>query len=320
MYIPRKEIERVINPKELLVAIHEGFQAFSRGEAVAPSVGQLCFEEPSGEVHIKYGYRKKQPYYVVKVASSFPHSSPSSNGVMLLFSQEKGELLAILHDEGFLTDLRTGLAGALSVQLLAPSAIDCIGVIGTGMQAFYQLLCVQHVTACRDVMVWGRKEEHVQQLMAHPELQMFSFHKASSPEQVARECPLLFTVTSSRAPLLFAEAIRPGTHIVAIGADSPGKQELDPQILAKADLVVVDSRAQSISMGELQHGSKEIQETSLEIGQLKRPFERKGSEITVFDSTGVAIQDVVVASAVYDGLPCTVSRKTARSSGIPVPS
>ncbi len=127
---------------------------------MVPPVGELLLDK--GEVHIKYGYLEQDEYYVIKIASGF-YDNPkiglsSSNGLMLLFSQQTGELLSILLDEGYLTDTRTAVAGAIAAKHLAPKNVSRIGIVGTGTRARLQLEYLKQVTDCRQVLAWGRGE------------------------------------------------------------------------------------------------------------------------------------------------------------------
>ena len=135
----RPQIERVIRPREVIAAMERAFVAYSNGEAVIPPVGQLDFEDPPGDCHIKYGYVKHGSTFTVKIATGFwknpERGLASSNGVVLVFSSETGELLTIFQDEGYLTDMRTAAAGAVAAKYLAPQELDCIGILGAGMQA-----------------------------------------------------------------------------------------------------------------------------------------------------------------------------------------
>src|ERR1700734_1191538 len=128
----RRQIEQVIQPKPAIVA-------YSNGEAVIPPVGQLDFEDPPGDCHIKYGYLKHGSTFTVKIATGFwknpERGLASSNGVVLVFSSQTGELLTIFQDEGYLTDVRTAAAGAVAAKYLAPKEIGAIGIIGAGLQA-----------------------------------------------------------------------------------------------------------------------------------------------------------------------------------------
>ena len=136
--IPLADIKAALADIDLLAAMERAFVNYSSGRAVVPPVAELVFEDPPGDVHIKYGYVRGDDYYVVKIASGFYHNAqldlPSSNGLMLLFSQRSGELRAVLLDEGYLTDQRTAAAGAVAARYLAPATVQRIGIIGTGIQ------------------------------------------------------------------------------------------------------------------------------------------------------------------------------------------
>ena len=156
----RAQIAQVIRPKEVIAAMERAFAAYSNGEAVIPPVGQLDFENPPGDCHIKYGYLKRGSTFTIKIATGFwknpERGLASSNGVVLVFSSETGELLTIFQDEGFLTDMRTAAAGAVAAKYLAPREIGCIGIIGAGLQARLQLDYLREVTPCRRVKLWAR--------------------------------------------------------------------------------------------------------------------------------------------------------------------
>ena len=134
----RAQIERVIEPKQVIAAMERAFVAYSKGEAIIPPVGQLDFEDPPGDCHIKYGYLKHGATFTVKIATGFwnnpQHGLPSSNGVVLVFSSETCELLTIFQDEGYLTDVRSAAAGAVAAKYRAPRDVECIGIIGAGLQ------------------------------------------------------------------------------------------------------------------------------------------------------------------------------------------
>ncbi len=138
------DIKRTLPKIDLSPLIKEGFVAYSSGQAVVPPVGELVFENPPGDVHIKYGYIQNDDYYVVKIASGFYGNTDlniqsSQGGVMILFDQKTGKEVGILIDECYLTNVRTAIAGAVCIELFSPSNISCIGVIGTGVQARMQI-------------------------------------------------------------------------------------------------------------------------------------------------------------------------------------
>ena len=130
------------------------------GILLFPPVGELLFNNPPGDVHIKYGYIKSQDNYVVKIASGFSNNESlglsSSHGVMVMFDSNTGYLKCVLHDEGHLTNVRTAIAGAICAKYIAPTQINRIGIVGTGIQARMQLKYLKLVTNCREVYVLGR--------------------------------------------------------------------------------------------------------------------------------------------------------------------
>jgi len=310
--LSKEEIEKVIDFEKILKFIEEGFVAYSKKETVIPPVASLHFAKPPGDCHIKYGYSKESKYYVVKIASSFYENPkiglPSGNGLMLLFDKQTGKPVCLLLDEGYLTDLRTAAAGCIAAKYLAPKNVRCIGIIGTGAQAYYQLKFLTHATECRKVLVWGRDKEKAKKFCQHSDLKIFQCEVAEDLDQLAKSCNLIITTTSSSKPLLFAQQIQPGTHITAMGADDIGKQELDPHLFQKADRIIVDSRSQCVSIGDASHAIQQglIEEKQLmELGNviLSRSLGRTSdSQITIADLTGVAIQDLQIASAIYSDM------------------
>ena len=153
------QIKLALEGVDLMPLIEEGFVAYSDGRSVVPPVGELVFKNPPGDVHIKYGYIQGDEYYCIKIASGFYENEklglPGGSGMMLLFRQQTGESVCVLHDEAYLTDIRTAVAGAISAKLLAPEDVSTIGVIGTGVQARLQVEHLDGVVVCKEVAVWG---------------------------------------------------------------------------------------------------------------------------------------------------------------------
>jgi len=306
--ITRGEIEKILPSLDLMAAIEAGFVAYSKGHANIPPVGELVLEK--GEVHIKYGAITGDACYVIKIASGFYGNAelglPSSNGLMLLFSQNTGELLATLLDEGILTDARTAVAGAIAAKHLAPPNIECIGIIGTGVQARLQLQYLQPVTTCKKVMVWGRNPEALEKYCSDMTALGYEVATTQDAAELGTTCNLIVTTTITETPILSADHIRPGTHISAIGSDTPHKQELDAAILARADCVVGDSIEQCKLRGEIFKALEARAISSSDVKELGNIIsgQQKGrtsdTDITVFDSTGVAVQDIQIALATYE--------------------
>ncbi|MEQ8362427.1 MAG: hypothetical protein RH948_06120 [Cyclobacteriaceae bacterium] len=306
-----KEIKSCLSScadSDLIQIIEDGFVSYSKGDVVVPPVGHLPFVQPPGDLHIKYGFIKDDDYYVVKLASGF-YNNPqiglsSSNGLMLVFSQKTGELLSILLDEGHLTDIRTALAGAVVARYLAPKQINKIGIVGTGIQARLQLRFLKSVIDCREAIVWGRSEEKLNDYKQDSMLSDFKIDTTQNISELAKRCNYIVTTTPSKKPLLLAVDIQPGTHITAVGADTPGKQELEASLFEEASLVIADSKSQCIDHGDIYHPIHNgiIKEDQIiELGTLISTGQKRKteSEISIADLTGVAIQDIQIAKFVY---------------------
>ena len=310
--IPLETIRQVVPHLDVVGLMEAGFVAYSEGRAVVPPVGELIFEDPPGETHIKYGYIRGGDYYVIKIASGFPENSklglPTGEGLMLLFSQKTGRLETVLLDEAYLTDVRTAAAGAVAARYLAPSEVRRIGILGGGVQARLQLEHLLPMIRCRQALVWMRNPaaaESYRKRFADSDLEI---EFASDPDAVAEACNLIVTTTPAKQPLLRAATIRPGTHITAMGSDTVDKIELEPEILGKADLVVVDSLSQSESRGEVfqavQAGVLD-RGSVVEIGAViagTTEGRTDDEQVTVCDLTGVAVQDLMIAQGVLEGV------------------
>jgi ornithine cyclodeaminase len=268
------------------------------------------FEDPPGEVHIKYGYIKGGDVYVIKIASGFTDNPrrglPSGDGLMLVFDQRTGVLQAVLLDEGYLTNLRTAVAGAVVAKYLARQDVGTAGILGAGVQGRMQLDWLRRVRPFGEAVVWGLNEEELARYRGDMEGPGLRIRTTLRAEEVAEAADVIVTCTPSTAPLLKAEWIRPGTHITAIGSDTAEKQELDPAILTRAGRVVVDSLSQSELRGEVFRAVRAGvigREGLVELGRvIEEPALGRASdeEITVADLTGVAVQDIQISAAVWD--------------------
>ena len=306
--IELKEITSIAEKIDVVAAMKEGFIQYSNDNTVVPPVGELIFKDPPGDVHIKYGYIKNQDYYVIKIASGFYNNAelgiPTGQGMMLLFNQKTGELVAILLDEGYLTNIRTVAAGALAASSFAPKEIKAVGIIGTGTIAKLQIQLLQQINFCKTIWIWGRDHTKVQQLITELGNEI-DIRSAASCAELAQNANVIITTTPAESPLLQADDITVSTLIVAIGSDTHSKQELDSNILGKADLVIADSISQCMSRGEIHQALKAgviTEDKVIELGNaLQDPKLQCTSDdqIVVVDLTGVAVQDIMIASSVY---------------------
>ncbi|MCE5316676.1 MAG: deaminase [Parachlamydia sp.] len=307
--IAKNQLEQFQDIPLLISQIEEGFVKYSQKRALMPPVGHMPFADPPGDLHIKSAAIPGGNYFVVKIAGHFPENvangMPAINGLMLVFCQRTGKPEALLFDEGYLTQLRTGIAGLICAKYLAPKQFDAIGIIGAGAQARIQLQLLAHQTPCRKVWIWSPRHEELIRYQNDPALKDFEIQIAASAAEVVEKCRLIVTTTPSRKPLLFSQDIRPGTHITAVGADSPGKQELDAKIFSRADIVVVDSREQCCEHGDTVHavtGGYIDRAELMELGEViagTASGRTSDQQITIADLTGLGVQDLQIASAVY---------------------
>ena len=304
------QIKQVLPSIDIMPQIEHGFQAYSEGRVTVPPVGEMILEK--GEVHIKYGFVREEEYYVIKIASGFYGNAslgiPSGNGLMLLFRQETGELVSILLDEGYLTDVRTAVAGAIAAKYLAPSKVHRIGIAGTGTQARLQLSYLKDVVDCRDVLVWGRNLEKLNSYKSDMGKEGFIIETTLDATEILHQCNLVVTTTPAKSPFLFRKDLLPGTHITAVGSDTPDKQELDAPMLGSADVVVADSIEQCLVRGEIFQAIKTgdlKREQLIELGHMisgRSEGRTSDRQTTIADLTGVAVQDIRIAQAVYNAV------------------
>ncbi|MGZ8362221.1 MAG: hypothetical protein ACXW3D_00035 [Caulobacteraceae bacterium] len=309
----RDEIEARLAALDLIEPVEQALAAYSRGDTLTPPPGEMLFDAPQGEVHIKCGWMSGFDCYVVKVASGFYGNAalglPSSDGLMLLFDRATGQPVALLQDRGYLTDMRTAAAGAVFARHLAPAKVSAIGVIGAGIQARLQVKLVQAVRPCRRVFVWARREAGAQAYVDDMARDDFEVEALASPAEVAARCELVVTATPAAEPLLQAADVRPGQHITAMGADTPLKRELGPGLLDLAHLVAVDSLEQCRARGDLRHAVAEGFDggRAVEIGALIEAGRAIRAEapgaVTVGLLTGLGVQDLAAAAAVVGRCP-----------------
>ena len=302
-------IKSVLPKLDLIEEIEAGFVAYSEGMIVVPPVGELSFESPPGDVHIKYGYIKEDDVYVIKIASGFYANKniglPTGNGMMLVFKQSTGQPVAILHDECYLTDVRTAVAGAVAAKYLSPSNVKTIGIVGTGVQARLQLRYLKDIVNCRNVIVWGRNQKALLRYEKEMSVYEYQIKTTTNMSDIVEHCQLIVTCTPSERSLI--NAVRPGTHITAIGSDTVSKRELSSDVMLQADMIVTDSKDQSRIRGEIYQVLKDGNslDSITELGQIiSGKIEGRISQehITIADLTGVAVQDIQISKAVLKNL------------------
>jgi ornithine cyclodeaminase len=292
-------------------AVENAFSCLQQGEVNMPPIMHIAADDKNGDIDVKSAYVKGMPYIAIKIASGFydnpSRGLPTGSAMMVLLDAETGFCEAVLLDNGYLTDLRTGLAGAVAAKYLAPSVVDTVGVIGTGVQARYQVECLALQRKFNKVVVWGRSVDKAQSYADEmAKKHGFDVEVAASPDEVVQKSQVVITVTASSRPLVSAEALHEGLHITAAGSDFPGKQEVAAEVLTRADLLVCDRLAQCRANGEIQHlvVADELPAglDIVELGELttgRRSGRQSDKEITVCDLTGTGVQDTAIANLAY---------------------
>jgi alanine dehydrogenase len=316
--LTRSDVAALLDLDTCISAVEAAFRVHGEGEA---ATGVLGIHVPGGGFHIKAGtLRLSRPYFAAKTNANFPNNPaqglPTIQGVIVLADAEVGTPLALL-DSMEITTLRTGAATAVAAKYLARPDARTVGLIGCGNQGWVQLRALRRVRPLTAVRVYdrdrGRAEELARALA--PELGL-TIDVANDPAAAARNSDIVVTCTSARQPVLGPADVAPGTFVAAVGADNPEKQEIAPALLA-ASRVVVDVLDQAATMGDLHHAIAAgvmTRDVVTELGQIvagRAPQRQSGEEVIVFDSTGMALQDVAAAAAVYE-------RAQAAGRGIPV--
>ncbi|MDH3376344.1 MAG: cyclodeaminase [Gammaproteobacteria bacterium] len=296
-----------------LAAVEDAFTWLTEGRVMMPPIMHIEVAAAPGDVDIKSAYVNGLDSFAVKIGSGFFGNSalglPNSSAMMVVLSAQTGFCEAVLLDNGYLTDLRTGLAGAVVAKYLAPERVATVGVIGVGAQARYQVRCLQLVRDFERIVVFGRDPDRTRRYADDIGAQVDRpVEIAESAETVVRAADLLITTTPSREPIIRPEWLHQGLHITAMGSDLAGKQELAAGVLAAADRVVCDRREQCIAMGELQYmevsGDRIDAAGVAELGDLttgRIVGRERDDAITICDLTGTGVQDTAIARVAMQG-------------------
>ncbi|MGZ5372270.1 MAG: hypothetical protein ACXWDE_10830 [Aeromicrobium sp.] len=313
LVLSESEVRRTVDMVETVRAVEEAFGAFARGDARLPGVLFLDVTEFNGEVHLKGAHIKGDPYYIFKVASGFfdnpAKGLPVSAGVSMVFDATTGRLAGILLDNGYLTYVRTGAAGAIAAKYLAKERLSKVGVLGAGLAAAFQLRALEVVRELPQIHVWSLAPELAEQMASELSSELGCEFVLESDARAAVEgADLVITATPSREPLLRAEWLSPGVHVTAMGADAPAKQELFPEVFSVADLIVADHLSHCLTDGELHHAVEagvvtEKGDGIVELGDLvlgRATGRSDDSQVTIADLTGVGVQDVAIGKVSFN--------------------
>jgi len=289
--------EEVINMKDLISAVTSAFKDHGAGQSIMPPKSYVTL--PGGDFRTMPSYIPSLNTAGVKVVNVHPENRtiglPTVMALMILLDPPTGKPLAVMNATS-LTDLRTGASAAVATSVLTRKKTGTLGIIGSGRQAESGLLALSQVYEPEEVLVWSRNTHHADKFAErHSDISI-----RSTDIKTAAGADVLLTVTPSKTPLIHDEWIADGAHINAMGADAPGKQELDPDILKRAE-VFVDDVNQAVHSGEInvpiRDGKYYPEEISGTLGEILNGVVHRSSPdgITIFDSTGIAITDLAAA-------------------------
>jgi alanine dehydrogenase len=306
------DCEKSMDLREVNRAIETAFADHGRGLVQMPP--KVYITLPEGDFRTMPAYLPSLSLAGVKVVNVHPGNPsrglPTVMALTVILDIKTGIPVAILNATK-LTDMRTGAAGAVAAKYLTSKKEIVLGLIGTGRQAEAQYQAISRELNILEIRCWSRNSLHAEKFA-----RAITDHDARCvPVEKACDCDLLVTTTPSRSPVVRSEWVQEGTHINAIGADAPGKQELDP-ILLKRGLVFVDDMSQAIHSGEVNVPVSQgffnpaeiagtLGEVVLGLKQRERP-----DQITIFDSTGLAIQDLAIAA---------IAMRNGRVTDLPFP-
>jgi len=318
--LPREDLMALMPFGEYVDAVADAFRMQAEGQAVTPTPMYLPTED--GGFHVKAGRLLIGPGYVAfKVNANLPenrtkHGLPTIQGAIMLFEASTGSPVALL-DSIEITLQRTGAATAVAAKYLARPESRVATIYGCGAQSRVQLEALRHVLDIRRVFLVD-KDTIAAERFAHEIVGAgLDVEVPARPGDASRASDVIVTCTSSHVPFLGPADVRAGTFIAAIGADNPDKSEIDPALMARAR-VVTDLTAQCSYMGDLHHAldaeTMRVADVHAELGELvvgRKRGRTRADQITLFDGSGVGIQDVAASARAYQ-------RARAQNAGLRV--
>ncbi len=305
--LTRAEIEGLVSLRDAITAVEEAFRALADGQAFLFPVIRERVDPYGGFFGVKAGYLASRGCLGFKGggfwASNREKGLAGHQSVILLYDPATGAPRAAM-DGNYLTIIRTGAAGAIAARALARPDSRRVAVIGTGAQGAVQLAGLREVLPVEEVRCYDAQAEASREFARRAAGDGLRASACRTPRDAVEGADVIVTATPSFQPVIQDAWIGPGTHINAFGADTRGKHEVDEKLLARAK-VVVDYLPQAREIGECQHALRAglIESVHAELGEIltgRKPARESDQEITVFDATGVASQDLAVAAVAYE--------------------
>lgn len=294
-----------LDRKKVVEAVTQALILQAEGKVQSPMPGQLIFKDPYGDCHIKYGHTAAAETFTIKIANGFPEnprrSLPTNHGLILVFNAKTGEPKVLFKDEGWMTAWRTTAATVIAAKALAPPKIEAVGIAGAGLQAGLTIEWMPEVLGPQKTILWARDRAKGEALAAEHRAQGREVETVATIGEMLAKSNVVVTATPSHAALFSADQVRPGTHIVAIGADTPGKIEVPEALFAKIRHVVADDVPQALDHGDFGAAVRAgtiAADRAVMLGDVlsgKAKLERSATDITLADLTGIAAEDIAIS-------------------------
>lgn len=308
------EAKKLLSMGEVMEAVESAFREKGLGRVQMPPKIYLFYRKYKGDLRTMPSYLEELDISAVKIVNVHPdnrtkYNLPTVMAVIILIDPKIGAPTAIMGGTT-ITDMRTGAAGGIAAKYLARNDSKIVGFVGAGAQAVTQLMALLEVyRKLEEVRVWSRSKETKQRFVAETEPvygHLCKIIPVETIKEAVEGADIVVTTTPSRQSLVMNDMISSGVHFNCIGADAPGKEELDPAILKRAK-IVVDDWEQASHSGEinvpLSQGIITKENVWAEIGEIVaglKPGRQRLDEITIFTSTGLAVQDAVTAKIAYE--------------------
>jgi alanine dehydrogenase len=308
LWLSEDDVRSALSMDMAIAAVENAFRDHGLGRTQMPPKSYLYFTRYDGDLRTMPAYLESDDVAGVKIVNVHPNNPkiglPTVMALLVLNSPRTGEPIAVM-GATYITSMRTGAAGAIAAKLLARPGSSIVGMVGAGAQARTQLLGVSRFFQIKRVIVSDRSLQHGKAFEKDARAFLDCEYILTTDPRDACCCDILITTTPVRSPIIKDAWVRPGTHINAIGADAKGKQELEGALMKRAK-VVVDDLTQAVHSGEvnvpISEGILRPEDIYAQIGEIAvgiKPGRTGDDEITVFDSTGLAIQDVSTGTVVY---------------------
>ena len=294
--VTEEQIRSVVTVADARVAVHDAFCALANGAALTPDEMAMKLDH-GGELHVKGAYLGGDVIAFKAATGSFP--AGRNSGFSAVIDAATGEPAAILQDGGWLTEMRTAAASAVTAAALSNPNPATLAILGAGIQASFQVAAMRDLFDLDVVRVWSRSAETAERFATSNDAVV-----AATITEAVADADIIICCTPSHEPLLSRSMVTPGAHVIAMGSDMVGKREVDADLLRSADLIVSDSVHVTARVGELQH-VPDIVATSVDLGDVligAAVGRTDSAQISVADLCGLGIQDAAMAQLVMSRL------------------